>query len=189
MDTSQTRVNNVEPRLLNQWPGWSRARCPIICDKNIISHAAYIIVSTSSRKQWLTHWGLVTHICVGEQTNFGSDNGLSPDRRQDIIGTNARIMSTGPVGTNFSEISIEIYIFSFKKMHLKSRLENSGHLELMNHISDMIVIKLCRHILKINWKHTVPYNAQKKLLTLGLNLDTDIPDKYLNSSMPSGNSA
>ena len=38
--------------------------------------------------QWvniLTHWGRVTHICVGNQTIIGSDNGLSPGRRQAII--------------------------------------------------------------------------------------------------------
>ena len=33
----------------------------------------------------LTHWGRVTHICVGNLTTIGSDNGLSPDRRQAII--------------------------------------------------------------------------------------------------------
>ena len=68
---------------------------------------------------WLTHWGRATHICVGNLTIIGSDNGLSPDRRQAIIWTNAGILSTGPLGTNFSEILIEIYTFSFKKMHLK----------------------------------------------------------------------
>ena len=33
----------------------------------------------------LTHWGRVTHICVSKLTIIGSDNGLSPDRRQAII--------------------------------------------------------------------------------------------------------
>ena len=37
----------------------------------------------------LTHWGRVTHICVNELTIIVSDNGLSPIRRQAIIGTNA----------------------------------------------------------------------------------------------------
>ena len=36
-----------------------------------------------------------------------------------IIWTNAGILLIGPVGTNFSEILIEIYTFSFKKMQLK----------------------------------------------------------------------
>ena len=67
----------------------------------------------------LTHWGRVTHICVSELTIIGSDNGLSPERRQAIIWTSAGILLIGPLRTNFSEISIKIHIFSFKKMHLK----------------------------------------------------------------------
>ena len=67
----------------------------------------------------LTHWGRVTHICVGELTNIGSDNGLSPGQRQAIIWTNAGILLIGPSGTNFSEISIKILTFSFAKMRLK----------------------------------------------------------------------
>ena len=67
----------------------------------------------------LTHWGRVTHICVGKLTIIGADNGLSPVRRQAIIWTNAGILLIRPSGTNFSEISIEIDVFSFKKMNLK----------------------------------------------------------------------
>ena len=61
----------------------------------------------------------MTLICVGKRTIIGSDNGLSPERRQAIIGTNAGILLIGALGTNFSEISVEIQTFSFKKMHLK----------------------------------------------------------------------
>ena len=61
----------------------------------------------------------MTHICVGNLTIIGSDNGLSPGWRQAIIGTNAGILVIGTLGTNFSEILIEIRPFSFKKMHLK----------------------------------------------------------------------
>ena len=43
----------------------------------------------------------------------------SPDRCQAIAWTNARIFTIGPLEKNFSEILIEIDIFSFKKMHLK----------------------------------------------------------------------
>ena len=64
-------------------------------------------------------WGRVTHICVSKQTIIGSDNGLSPGRRQAIIWTNAGILLIGPLGANFSEILIEIIIFSFKKMRFK----------------------------------------------------------------------
>ena len=68
----------------------------------------------------LTHRGRVTHICVANLTIIGSDNGLSPGRRQAIIWTNAGILFIGPPGPpNFSEILIEILTFSFKKMRLK----------------------------------------------------------------------
>ena len=63
----------------------------------------------------LTHWGRVMHICDDKLTVTGSDNGLSPGRRQAIIWTNAGIL----LGTSFSEIVIEFYTFSFKKMHSK----------------------------------------------------------------------
>ena len=47
----------------------------------------------------LTHWGRVTHNCVGELTIIGSDNGLSPERRQAIIWANAGILLIEPLGT------------------------------------------------------------------------------------------
>ena len=40
-------------------------------------------------------------------------------RPQPIIWTKVGILLLGPLGTYFSEILIDIYIFSFKKMHLK----------------------------------------------------------------------
>ena len=61
----------------------------------------------------------MTHICVSNLAIIGSDNGLSPGRRQAIIWTNAGLLLIGPLGTNFSEILIEILTFSFKKMRLK----------------------------------------------------------------------
>ena len=67
----------------------------------------------------LIHWGRVTHICVAYLTIIVSDNCLSPSRRQAIIWTNAGILLIKPLGTNFSEILIEIHSFSFTKMHLK----------------------------------------------------------------------
>ena len=66
----------------------------------------YVVISFH-----LTHWGRVTHICIGELINIGSDNGLSPGRRQAIIWTNVGILLISPLGTNFSEIVIEIQTF------------------------------------------------------------------------------
>ena len=56
----------------------------------------------------LTHCGRVTHVSVGKLTIIGSDNGLSPGRRQAIIWTNAGILLIGPLRTKFSEILIYI---------------------------------------------------------------------------------
>ena len=68
----------------------------------------------------LTHWGRVSHICVSKLTIFGSDNGLSPGRRQAIIWTQVGILLIGHPGTNFNGISIEINSSSFMKIHLKT---------------------------------------------------------------------
>ena len=67
----------------------------------------------------ITHWGSVTHICVGKLTIIGSDNGLSPGRRQAIIWTNDGILLIEPLGTKFCEILIAIHTFS-----LKNKFEN-----------------------------------------------------------------
>ena len=61
----------------------------------------------------------MTHICVNKLTTIGSDNGLSPVRRQAIIWTNAGVLLIGPLGTNFNEILIQIHTFSFKEIHSK----------------------------------------------------------------------
>ena len=47
---------------------------------------------------------------------------------QAITSINNDLLSIGPLGTNFSEIWIEIQNFSFVKMHWKCRLRNGCHL-------------------------------------------------------------
>ena len=44
----------------------------------------------------LTHWGQAMHICVNKLTIIGSDNGLSPGRRQAIIWTMLEYCSLHP---------------------------------------------------------------------------------------------
>ena len=75
----------------------------------------------------LTHWGQVTHICIGDLTVIVSDNGLSPDRRQNITWAETGILLIGLLETNFNEILVEIQTFSFKKCIWKSRLQNDNH--------------------------------------------------------------
>ena len=96
--------------------------CQNICVEKFFRIATVLFQCIWMRKVttvYLTHWGRVTHICVSKLTIIGSDNGLSPDRRQAIIWTNTGISLIGPLGTNFSEILIEILTLSFKKMRLK----------------------------------------------------------------------
>ena len=50
---------------------------------------------------------------------LGSDNGLSPGRQKAIILTNVGILLIWILGTNFSEILIEIDAFSLNKIRLK----------------------------------------------------------------------
>ena len=59
------------------------------------------------------------HLCISNQTIIGSHNGLLPSRGQVIIWTNDGILLVPPLGTNLSEILIEIHIFSLKKMLFK----------------------------------------------------------------------
>ena len=63
----------------------------------------------------------MTHIiCVYNVTIIGSDNGLTHGRRQAIIWTNVGILLIEPLGTNFSEIVIEIITFSVGFNELRS---------------------------------------------------------------------
>ena len=82
-----------------------------------VKHQA--IIWTYVDQAVLTHWGRVTHICVGKLTIIGSDNGLSRGRHQAIILTNAGILLIRPLGTNFSEFFFEIQTFSLTKIRLK----------------------------------------------------------------------
>ena len=110
----------------------SQEKCSVVWDeRNDVSHLSRCCMNILVPEQnqsgrncintmtVLTHWGRVTHICVGKLTIIGSDNGLSPGRRQAIIWNNAGILLIGPSGTNFSEILFGIQTFSFRKMHLK----------------------------------------------------------------------
>ena len=66
-----------------------------------------------------THWGRVTHRCVSNQTIIGSDNGLSPCRRQAIIWSNAGILLIRTLGTNFSEMVSKFMNFHSRKIRFK----------------------------------------------------------------------
>ena len=76
-----------------------------------------------------------------------SGNGLSPGRCRAIVWTNAGILLIGPMGTNLSEILIEIITFSFKKMQLKMASANGVYFVS----ASMCKIKNELNILYILW--------------------------------------
>ena len=88
----------------------------------------------------LTHWGRVTHICVSDLTSIGSDNGLSPGRRQAIIWTNAGILLIGPLGTNFSSVS----------MRIPKLVRCHSYIEIIMHFK---VVLFLRYKLFFSWKY------------------------------------
>ena len=90
-----------------------------LCVCPFISPSHLWCFHTFPDKLLLTHWGRAMHICVSKPTIIGSDNGLSPGRRQVIIWTNAGRFLIRTSGTNVSEFFSKIHTFSFKKMHRK----------------------------------------------------------------------
>ena len=94
------------------------------------------------------------HICVSKLYIIGSDNGLSPGRRQVIIWTNAGILLIGHLGTNFNETSMKFHAFSLKKIHLKMEMAAilSGP-QCVNHIlvSDIIRVASAKYKWHDNW--------------------------------------
>ena len=109
----------------------------------------------------LTHWGQLTHICISKLTIIGSDNGLSPGRRQAIIWTNAGILLIGFLATNFNDISIAIRKLSFKKSHLKMSSGKWRTICLGLNVLDIWIIVFC-YSLAVNkclgtWDPNDPY--------------------------------
>ena len=106
------------PRLPGKTVNWVGSLA-FLCNMAVIISLDQTLKLPYAMSCILTHWGRVTHICVSKLTIIGSDNGLSPVRRQAIIWTNAGILLIRPLGTNFSEMWIEILILSFMKIRLK----------------------------------------------------------------------
>ena len=118
-------INRSLPGEPHKWKTFpeSHPRCRVRGLKNYLIwfiNLSYSDICQSTCVIWiaklaLTHWGRVTHICVGDLTIIGSDDGLSPGRHRAIILTNAAILLMGLLWTNFSEISIETLTLSLKR--------------------------------------------------------------------------
>ena len=84
-------------------------------------------------------WGPMTHICVGKLTTIGSDNGLSPGRRQAIILTSAIILLMGLLNWKYLQskhsdlprhwkFNIHIYIYIYMIVELLYPANTNAHI-------------------------------------------------------------
>ena len=92
-------MKSLPNRFILYWTEGNQFQCIPIKTKDFLPR--YALKMSSSNCQpfcpcltLLTHWRQATHICVGKLTIIGSDNGLSPGRRQAIIWTNDIVNST-----------------------------------------------------------------------------------------------
>ena len=114
----------------------------------------------------------MTHICVGNLTIIGSDNGLLPGGRLAIIWTNDGILLIGLLGTNFREILIKIHTFSFNKMHLKISSAKwwpfCFGLNVLN-LSKLLIwnfVSICHK--PLSWKRNIVFSIYHKRFYLDL---------------------
>ena len=89
----------------------------IIIDKNEYVHFPVYeqqnLTHATQTYEPLTHLGRVAQICVGYITIIGSENGVSPGRRQAIVWSSAVILLIGPLGTSCSDIVVEIHTLHY----------------------------------------------------------------------------
>ena len=119
----------------------------------------------------LTQRGWVTYICVGKITIIGLDNGLSPGRRQAIIWTNGGILSTGPLGTNFSKKIYSKFIhFHSRKCIWTGRLQNGTilsrpqcvNVNFSMHVTKPVNLRHHRNYLQISNFHPTFFNLESE---------------------------
>ena len=115
LSQSQT-ISSAQTRLANEIRGYDLENSYFVGLVTLVAIVTIILVPYQNLFNSLSG---VTHIYAGYLTIIGSDNGLSPGRRQAITWTNAGTLLIRTLGTNFSEIFSEVHTFSFKKMHLK----------------------------------------------------------------------
>ena len=107
------------------------------------------------------NWGRVMHICVNELTIIGSDNGLLPGCVKPLSDTDGLLL-IGNLGTNFSEILNEIYIF----------VQDNGFENVVCKMLAILSQPLCVNIKQITPMGCVIYNNDFWQLCIILILNT-----------------
>ena len=115
-------LNQCWPRFMSPYgvtkPQWVKVMPSVNLSINglVVPSTRLVVQKFVSSLKHMSHWCRIYE--SGDLASVGSGNGLSPVRRQVITWTNAGLLSIGHLGTNFSEIRIEIRNISLKKMHL-----------------------------------------------------------------------
>ena len=78
----------------------------------------------------LTHGCPVTHTCVSKQAIIGSDNDLSPGRRQAIIWTNDELLLIETREQSSVKFELKFVHLHSRKCVWKCRMESGGHFDL-----------------------------------------------------------
>ena len=110
--------------------------------------------------------------------NIGSGNSYSPVRHQAITWCNAGVFSFGPLGTNLSEILIEIYTFSFSKMRLK--MSSAKLLDILSRGDKLPIGCVASHIPPLRGARLVTWKPVHKTYA---NI-TESYNDYLNMNKP-----
>ena len=76
------------------------------------TEVVFVSLDPSKGFRWiLTHWGRVTHVCVGNLTIIGSDNGLSPGGRSHNLNQCWNIVNWTPRNNLLWNVNRNSYIF------------------------------------------------------------------------------
>ena len=122
---------------------------------NKFSGTYYINFIAAAIFNSLTHWrcccnfccvGRVIHISLSNLTTIVPDNGLSLGRCQAIIWTNAGILLSRTIGTNFSEVLSEIHAFKLLRDIWVTRPQLVNSLDAIKkwiHIGDATPLIIC----------------------------------------------
>ena len=103
------RFSDIRTPIIKRWRSSDRVNFIIILISSLAKSCLYCLIEAEWRIYASVNWAII-----------GSDNGMSPGRRQAIIWTNAGILSIRISGTNFREILVEIHIFHSRNALKKS---------------------------------------------------------------------
>ena len=134
--------------------------------QSLMNHYSYSLIISGSTLETLTHWGPATHICVSGLTIIGSDNTLSPGRRQAIIWTNAGILL---IWRNKLQWNLKRNSFIF--------IQENAFEKVVCEMASILSRPLCVNIVRLSWLQTA-YDVDRIIVIHPCRCD-----EYINQSL------